>query len=73
MTVRGTLVDDNEASGADADQGGGGLYNDGGFLIINPGTIVSNNRASGASGSGGGVLQRASDRRKRSFPGVDFL
>ena len=62
LTVRGTLVDGNEALGADADQGGGGLYNDGGMMIVNPDTRITNNVASGASGSGGGILNNDGGR-----------
>lgn len=45
----------NSAAGADADQGGGGLYNDGGVVTITE-SSVNDNRATGAAGSGGGVL-----------------
>ena len=56
LDVRQTTIDDNEAQGDDADEGGGGLYNDGGTMLVNPDTRVTNNRATGASGSGGGIL-----------------
>ncbi len=56
MTVEGTLITENIASGAGADNGGGGLFNNGGTLMIMEGTIVSMNLADGASGSGGGLL-----------------
>ena len=56
MTVAGTTVANNSAAGNDADQGGGGLYNDGGPLAITDGTVVDGNTAGGTSGSGGGVL-----------------
>ena len=55
MTIDGTTVDGNTASGADADQGGGGIFNEGGTLSILNATIT-NNIADGASGSGGGIL-----------------
>ena len=43
------------ASGAEANQGGGGLFNAGGELFVNNSTFT-NNEADGASGSGGGIL-----------------
>lgn len=48
-------VSDNFAMGAASDQGGGGIYVDGGTLTVTGGAI-SDNAASGASGSGGGVF-----------------
>jgi len=55
LTVQGTRIMDNVASGDDPDQGGGGIFNDGGTLsTVN--ALISNNVADGASGSGGGVL-----------------
>lgn len=50
-----TSFDDNEALGTDADNGGGGLFNDGGLLEISLATITRN-RATQGSGSGGGVF-----------------
>ena len=70
MTVSRSVITDNEARGALADQGGGGLFNEatpdvnvpgGGTLIVDR-TEITNNRATGAggtgptSGSGGGIL-----------------
>ncbi|WP_148619074.1 beta strand repeat-containing protein [Mariniblastus fucicola] len=56
MTVDGgTVIEDNVALGAGADNGGGGLFNNGGRLSIKDATIV-NNSATGASGSGGGIF-----------------
>src|SRR5690606_2556607 len=58
MLVRvGSQVTGNTASGDAADDGGGGIYNQGGRLIINNATIDGNN-ADGAAGSGGGVFTR---------------
>ena len=54
-TVDGTTISGNTASGADADNGGGGIYNVGGTLLITDATI-SDNLADGAAGSGGGLL-----------------
>ncbi|CAH0998950.1 hypothetical protein LEM8419_00245 [Neolewinella maritima] len=56
LQIRSTLVSDNEAQGNAADQGGGGLYNEGGTMRVDPGTRVSDNRATGTLGSGGGIL-----------------
>jgi hypothetical protein len=55
MRVRGSVVTGNRAAGAEADQGGGGLYNDGGRLVV-VGSTVEDNRATGELGSGGGIL-----------------
>lgn len=56
MTINGTTISGNTASGAAADQGGGGIYNlNGGTLaIIN--AQITNNTATGTLGSGGGIL-----------------
>lgn len=58
MTVRGTRILQNEARGAAADQGGGGLYNDGGSLRVEK-AVLEDNTATGTAGSGGGVLNAA--------------
>ena len=55
MTVRGSQVTGNSAGGAAADNGGGGIYNDGGQMEVAR-TDVSDNTADGAAGSGGGLL-----------------
>ncbi|MHC4879004.1 MAG: beta strand repeat-containing protein, partial [Planctomycetota bacterium] len=55
-------IDNNTAAGDGANQGGGGLFNDGGTVIItgtdNDDTVlITNNDATGATnGSGGGIL-----------------
>lgn len=58
MTVDGATITGNTASGAASDQGGGGIFNDGGTLTVGATTAVSitGNTASGAAGSGGGLL-----------------
>ena len=56
MTVDGVSINGNIASGASADDGGAGIFNNGGTLIVQNNTIISNNIADGASGSGGGIL-----------------
>ncbi|WP_186774934.1 choice-of-anchor Q domain-containing protein [Allorhodopirellula solitaria] len=56
LTVRnGTLIQLNTALGAAADQGGGGIFNNGGNVEISNAIILSN-FADGVSGSGGGIL-----------------
>ncbi|MES1939136.1 extracellular nuclease [Salinisphaera sp. T5B8] len=61
MTLDGVSIVNNEATGADATQGGGGIYAEGndmgdsGTLTITASRIAMN-RASGTSGSGGGIL-----------------
>ena len=45
----------NIASGDQASNGGGGIFNNGGRVFVNNST-VSNNQADGVSGSGGGVF-----------------
>ncbi|WP_455169340.1 T9SS type A sorting domain-containing protein [Aegicerativicinus sediminis] len=56
MTLTGTVVNNNTASGNASDQGGGGIFNSGGTLTLQNGVVVSNNVANGTQGSGGGVL-----------------
>ena len=57
LTVSGTRIEGNVATGASADQGGGGVYNDGaGGTLTLSGVALVSNAASGASGSGGGLL-----------------
>jgi CSLREA domain-containing protein len=55
MSVTGCDIAGNTASGNDPDQGGGGLFNDGGLLRMQD-CELNGNRANGTSGSGGGVL-----------------
>ncbi|MGB3591948.1 MAG: choice-of-anchor Q domain-containing protein [Nonlabens sp.] len=57
MSITGTLVNANTASGDSADQGGGGIYAlSGGTVNIFNGTQVNDNIADGTAGSGGGIL-----------------
>ena len=68
VLLEAAVVTRNEATGDDAAQGGGGLYNEGGFMQIeglfndddeddaDGGVVISENTASGTSGSGGGIL-----------------
>ncbi len=56
MTIDGTTILMNKASGVAADNGGGGIYNlNGGTLIIDN-AMVMDNMADGTAGSGGGIL-----------------
>ncbi|HST38573.1 MAG TPA: hypothetical protein VLK58_03650, partial [Conexibacter sp.] len=55
MSVSDTTVTRNVAAGAAADEGGGGIFNDGGRLRVDRGTLALN-QAGGAAGSGGGLL-----------------
>tara|TARA_R110002072_G_scaffold302710_2_gene487739 strand:- start:309223 stop:315027 length:5805 start_codon:yes stop_codon:yes gene_type:complete len=59
MTIDGVAILQNVASGNGADQGGGGVFNAGGEVIIQNGTTISRNVANGTSGSGGGILNDA--------------
>ncbi|MGK0188502.1 MAG: fibronectin-binding autotransporter adhesin [Verrucomicrobiales bacterium] len=56
MTVQGgTIINANAAKGDAADDGGAGIFNNGGTLVVT-GATISNNTASGISGSGGGLF-----------------
>ena len=61
LRLEAISVNDNIAEGDDADQGGGGVYVDGGTLVVANGfggtpSGFGGNRAVGAAGSGGAVL-----------------
>ncbi|OAV43228.1 T9SS type A sorting domain-containing protein [Lewinella sp. 4G2] len=56
MTVSGVAINGNRAEGDMADQGGGGIFNEGGILMVMNKTQIIFNEATGASGSGGGIL-----------------
>jgi len=58
MTVTKSTISGNSATGAEADQGGGGLFNDGGEFTVDD-SVIENNVANGAAGSGGGILNDA--------------
>lgn len=55
MTVVNSDVVGNSANGTLLDNGGGGLFNDGGLLRVRGGTVAGNLALVG-SGSGGGIL-----------------
>jgi len=55
VVVEACVISNNTASGDNANQGGGGIYNNANLTLQN-GTIVMNNTAGGTSGSGGGIL-----------------
>lgn len=57
MSLTGVAVTGNTASGAEATQGGGGVFADAGSGVLTiSGGSVSGNSADGAAGSGGGIL-----------------
>jgi hypothetical protein len=58
MSVEGCTILGNMANGPASDDGGGGLFNDGGLLQVTN-TTVSGNSAPVASGSGGGLFNNA--------------
>lgn len=60
MAVEDCDVSGNVALGVAADDGGGGLFNDGGTLTVSGSTITGNTAVQG-SGSGGGVLNLNGD------------
>ena len=55
MFINGVQINQNVALGNDADQGGGGIFNNGGPLSVVDSQIDSN-LANGISGSGGGIF-----------------
>ncbi len=55
LSVEEVSITGNVASGDSADQGGGGVYNDGGTVELVQ-AVISGNLADGVSGSGGGIL-----------------
>ena len=55
MVIRDSNIADNTAEGAAADEGGGGIFNNGGDVSVSN-SILEFNFASGAAGSGGGVF-----------------
>jgi len=52
LTIRNSVVTDNDTGAAD-DSGGGGIYNDGGNLTLNLTTVLDNHAL---DGQGGGIL-----------------
>ncbi len=59
MTLDAVTIDSNIAQGDAADDGGAGVFNNGGTLNITNGSLISNNISSGTSASGGGLLSTA--------------
>ncbi len=55
LTITNSDFNSNSALGADADQGGGGLYNNGGNVVASD-VFFDNNSAGGVSGSGGAIF-----------------
>ena len=58
MFINGTTIRTNTAEGDDADNGGGGVFNNGGNVRI-VGSFINGNSATGVSGSGGGLFSTA--------------
>ncbi|TWU58392.1 CHRD domain-containing protein [Rubripirellula reticaptiva] len=58
MTVSGTMLSGNTASGIDNDNGGAALFNNGGTLRVSDANIADN-IADGVRGGGGGVMNVA--------------
>ncbi len=60
LTVNGTGLSGNTASGASSTNGGGGIFNNGGTVTIQSdgetAVTIGSNVADGAAGSGGGIL-----------------
>ena len=58
LTVQGNaVIRRNVALGNDPDQGGGGLYNNGGgTIVVKDHVDITDNKATGTAGSGGGIL-----------------
>ncbi|WP_420458083.1 T9SS type A sorting domain-containing protein [Neolewinella sp.] len=70
MSIRSVLVANNEAQGATATEGGGGVYNNGGMLVVNPNTRILDNSATGESGSGGGIFHGMGGTEDAPVPGM---
>jgi hypothetical protein len=61
MTITSTEIINNVALGDGADDGGAGIFNNGGDLILENGNAITGNIASGTSASGGGILSLSGD------------
>ncbi|WP_412069295.1 right-handed parallel beta-helix repeat-containing protein [Rubrivirga sp. IMCC43871] len=55
-TITDPVITNNEATGDDSDQGGGGVYATAAALVTITNSVISANTASGTAGSGGGVF-----------------
>ena len=64
MTIHGTSISGNTANGSASDQGGGGIFNNGGVLIVSSANIDSNLAASNGGGlfSEGGTMTVSSSQ-----------
>ena len=56
LTVSGTTISGNVAQGPELHDGGGGIFNNGGSLVVDSMASLTGNSATGMSGSGGGIL-----------------
>ena len=59
MTLNEVTISSNNANGQDAIHGGGGIFNNGGNLIVNASTISNNASDGGGLGNGGGIHIKA--------------
>ncbi|MGB7342814.1 MAG: CHRD domain-containing protein, partial [Pirellulaceae bacterium] len=57
FSLNDVTIEGNVATGDGAEEGGGGIFNDGRFVSAFN-TVITNNHATGVLGSGGGVLNR---------------
>ncbi|MCW2581313.1 MAG: putative extracellular nuclease, partial [Klenkia sp.] len=55
LTVSSTEITGNTTNGALADQGGGGVFTEGGDVLVDT-SLIADNAATGAAASGGGIL-----------------
>jgi hypothetical protein len=56
LSIMGSTISGNTASGAAATEGGGGIYNAMNTLSVDATSSITNNLANGAAGSGGGLF-----------------
>ncbi len=61
MTIIASKITKNTAYGDDADNGGGGIFNNGGNLDVSGVALIQENVAAGISGSGGGIFTTAGE------------
>ena len=64
------IVQNNVATGNGSDQGGGGIFTDGGTVIITGTALIQDNDATGTSGSGGGIFSTGGGTDANGNPAV---